>query len=211
MSSIETENPVLARSMLEWKQWIQARCQRPSDSLLESSDGALPIFLGRNAWSADSLPLFTPDNIPELASSTMMESKRVMDGSLTFSNTRVAHTASWDPFKWIWEDVMTFLPSSPKKHGCPKRVRCTCKYLVAVGAVYVDTILSVPHYPIEDEKLRATEIVRRRGGNCPNTLEVVAQLTIVSNQARNGVPDFAHWKDGGGTELALVAVLPNKR
>jgi ketohexokinase len=35
---------------------------------------------------------------------------------------------------------------------------------------------SVPHYPQEDEKLRATNIVQRRGGNGPNTLEVLQQL-----------------------------------
>jgi len=196
--------------MLEWKLWVQALRQRPSDSSLESSGDTPPVFLGRNAWSADSLPLFTADNIPEPASSAVVESEGAIDDSLTLGNDRVAHTDSWNPFVWIREDAMTFRPSRSKNHGCPNPVRCTCKYLVAVGAVYVDTILSVPHYPAEDEKLRATEIIRRRGGNCPNTLEVVAQLTIVSNQGRNRAPGFANWKEGGGTELALIAVLPNK-
>ncbi|KAI8635317.1 pfkB family kinase [Xylariaceae sp. FL1651] len=50
------------------------------------------------------------------------------------------------------------------------------KRLVGVGACYLDTILSVPHFVAEDEKLRASNIVRRRGGNCPNTLEVLQQL-----------------------------------
>lgn len=50
------------------------------------------------------------------------------------------------------------------------------KRLVAVGACYLDTILIVDHYPGEDEKLRASNISRRRGGNCPNTLEVLQQL-----------------------------------
>lgn len=35
---------------------------------------------------------------------------------------------------------------------------------------------SVPHFPTEDSKLRATSLVKRRGGNCPNTLEVLQQL-----------------------------------
>ncbi|KAI1330077.1 Ribokinase-like protein [Xylariaceae sp. FL0255] len=48
--------------------------------------------------------------------------------------------------------------------------------LVCVGACYLDTILTVPHYPDEDEKLRATNLQVRRGGNCPNTLEVLQQL-----------------------------------
>lgn len=55
------------------------------------------------------------------------------------------------------------------------------KHLVAVGACYVDTILDVPHYPHEDEKLRATALIKRRGGNCPNTLEVLQQLIAVDN------------------------------
>ena len=36
---------------------------------------------------------------------------------------------------------------------------------------------SVPYYPGEDEKLRATNLLQRRGGNCPNTLQVLRQLT----------------------------------
>ncbi|KAI1763038.1 Ribokinase-like protein [Hypoxylon sp. FL1150] len=50
------------------------------------------------------------------------------------------------------------------------------KKLVCVGACYLDTILDVPHYPSEDSKLRATNLGVRRGGNCPNTLEVLQQL-----------------------------------
>ncbi|KAJ5727599.1 Ribokinase-like protein [Penicillium malachiteum] len=65
--------------------------------------------------------------------------------------------------------------------------------LVAIGACYVDTILSTSHYPGEDEKLRASNIVHRRGGNCPNSLEVLQQLTF-----------------GSKTNLALnlISVLP---
>ncbi|KAI1815014.1 Ribokinase-like protein [Poronia punctata] len=48
--------------------------------------------------------------------------------------------------------------------------------LVCVGACYLDTILSVPHYPEEDSKLRASNLQIRRGGNCPNTLQVLQQL-----------------------------------
>lgn len=35
---------------------------------------------------------------------------------------------------------------------------------------------SVPHFPEEDSKLRANSLQLRRGGNCPNTLEVLLQL-----------------------------------
>ncbi|KAI0541019.1 Ribokinase-like protein [Xylaria digitata] len=34
----------------------------------------------------------------------------------------------------------------------------------------------VPYYPDEDSKLRASNLQVRRGGNCPNTLEVLQQL-----------------------------------
>lgn len=89
-------------------------------------------------------------------------------------------------------------------------------YLVAVGACYLDTILtyvpfhvipiwrsypshaanapSVPHYPTEDSKLRASSLVRRRGGNCPNTLEVLQQLLSHNNPSN--------------VSLVLLAVLP---
>ncbi|KAI3541518.1 D-sorbose [Colletotrichum abscissum] len=64
------------------------------------------------------------------------------------------------------------------------------KHLILVGACYVDTVLrsrlglfyshpffsSIPHFPEEDLKLRATSIRVRRGGNCPNTMEVLQQL-----------------------------------
>lgn len=49
--------------------------------------------------------------------------------------------------------------------------------LVAVGGCAVDTILQVPHFPKQDSKLRATSLTKRRGGNCPNSLEVLQQLT----------------------------------
>lgn len=93
------------------------------------------------------------------------------------------------------------------------------KQFVGVGACYLDTILryvplgirvppppyqrslsntctSIPHFVAEDEKLRATEIVRRRGGNCPNTLEVLHQLLDCRG-------DIA-------MELNLLAVLPHR-
>jgi ketohexokinase len=34
----------------------------------------------------------------------------------------------------------------------------------------------VPHFPDEDAKLRATKLEIRRGGNCPNSLEVLQQF-----------------------------------
>ncbi|KAI1077812.1 pfkB family kinase [Whalleya microplaca] len=67
---------------------------------------------------------------------------------------------------------------------------------IGVGACYLDTILSVPHFITEDEKLRASNIVRRRGGNCPNTVEVLQQFLDSQNDA--------------SISVNLVAVLPNR-
>ncbi|KAL6245986.1 hypothetical protein RBB50_007139 [Rhinocladiella similis] len=67
--------------------------------------------------------------------------------------------------------------------------------LVGVGACYMDTILSIPYYPAEDEKLRATNIHRRRGGNVPNTLEVLQQLVRPSDER--------------GPQLYLCSVMPS--
>ncbi|GAT27211.1 PfkB family kinase [Aspergillus luchuensis] len=69
--------------------------------------------------------------------------------------------------------------------------------LVAIGACYVDTILTTPHYPGEDDKLRASSISRRRGGNCPNSLEVLKQLTTNDPSTTD-------------VSLNLIAVLPAK-
>ena len=66
--------------------------------------------------------------------------------------------------------------------------------LIAVGACSIDTILTVPYFPPEDSKLRATSLIRRRGGNCPNTLEVLSQLL--------------HLDVRSDVELSLVATLP---
>ncbi|CAI7646976.1 unnamed protein product [Penicillium discolor] len=69
--------------------------------------------------------------------------------------------------------------------------------LVAIGACYLDTILIAPHYPGEDEKLRASRISRRRGGNCPNTLEVLGQL-------------LQHTPSSAESSLNLITILPSK-
>ncbi|QKX61087.1 uncharacterized protein TRUGW13939_08233 [Talaromyces rugulosus] len=55
---------------------------------------------------------------------------------------------------------------------------------------------SVDHYPSEDEKLRASKLSRRRGGNCPNSLEVLQQLVEVSQS---------------DLSLGLMTVLPKRQ
>ncbi|OAA66109.1 hypothetical protein ISF_03947 [Cordyceps fumosorosea ARSEF 2679] len=54
---------------------------------------------------------------------------------------------------------------------------------------------SVPHYPDEDTKLRASSLEVRRGGNGANSLEVLQQLIV---------------RPGDGRRLHLVACLPRK-
>lgn len=68
--------------------------------------------------------------------------------------------------------------------------------LLAVGACAIDTILTAPYYPEEDSKLRATSITKRRGGNCPNTLEVLNQLVAIDDSPLG--------------PLYLLAVLPQE-
>ncbi|KAI5461172.1 Ribokinase-like protein [Mariannaea sp. PMI_226] len=58
------------------------------------------------------------------------------------------------------------------------------KHLILVGACYLDTILSVPFFPSEDSKLRATSLNIRRGGNCPNSIEVLEQLLAASDDVQ---------------------------
>ncbi|KAL2191083.1 Ribokinase-like protein [Thermothelomyces heterothallicus CBS 203.75] len=71
------------------------------------------------------------------------------------------------------------------------------KHLILVGACYLDTILTVPHFPAEDSKLRATSVQVRRGGNCPNSLEVLVQLLAAGPHP--GLP----------LKLHLVSCLPD--
>ncbi|OHE95940.1 D-sorbose [Colletotrichum orchidophilum] len=65
------------------------------------------------------------------------------------------------------------------------------------------TLPSVPHFPEEDLKLRATSIRVRRGGNCPNTMEVLQQLL----RARDLPPPTT---GGGPLKMHLVSPLPER-
>lgn len=52
--------------------------------------------------------------------------------------------------------------------------------VLLVGQVYVDTILTVDHFPEEDTKLRTTDTQERKGGNCLNTAEVLCQFPNIN-------------------------------
>ncbi|KAL6712645.1 hypothetical protein ACN47E_000522 [Coniothyrium glycines] len=71
-------------------------------------------------------------------------------------------------------------------------------HVLCIGAIYIDTILTVPHFPSEDSKLRAKKLTKRRGGNTANTLEVLQQLMLHTDK-QSAVPATLH----------LCAVLPD--
>ncbi|OJJ43237.1 hypothetical protein ASPZODRAFT_28549 [Penicilliopsis zonata CBS 506.65] len=73
--------------------------------------------------------------------------------------------------------------------------------LVMVGACYIDTILTTPYYPGEDDKLRASSLHKRRGGNCPNSAEVLAQI-LAEDKSSTGC------KTPAWDPIELVSVLP---
>lgn len=87
------------------------------------------------------------------------------------------------------------------------------KDLILVGACYLDTILTVPQFPEEDSKLRATALQLRRGGNCPNTAEVLQQL-LLSKDVIAVTPPLSQQQQLLQEErrrhltLRLVSVLP---
>lgn len=69
------------------------------------------------------------------------------------------------------------------------------------------TASSVPHFPEEDAKLRATSLKTRRGGNCGNSLEVLQQyappelalhLVTVLPRRRSGATEQVHSSFGDG-------------
>jgi ketohexokinase len=87
--------------------------------------------------------------------------------------------------------------------------------LLVIGACYLDTILTVPYYPTEDEKLRATDLTHRRGGNGPNTLEVLSQLLplqlLAQPQSSSSSPSPSPFPyPPKPVSLALCSVLPSQ-
>lgn len=71
----------------------------------------------------------------------------------------------------------------------------------------LNIVPSVPKFPVEDEKLRATSHARRRGGNCANTLEVLSQLV---SETTSDLSDDDNESEAptSGPQLHLLAVLP---
>jgi ketohexokinase len=88
-------------------------------------------------------------------------------------------------------------------------------HLVMVGACAIDTILTVPHFPQQDSKLRAKSLLKRRGGNTPNSLEVLRQLvgeefqTIITTQARERSTCRIRG-ESAALKLYLISTLPSQ-
>ena len=53
-----------------------------------------------------------------------------------------------------------------------------------------DFTYSVPRFPEEDSKLRATSLSVRRGGNCPNSLEVLQQLLTTQHSQSHQIRPY---------------------
>ncbi|EGX91433.1 PfkB family kinase, putative [Cordyceps militaris CM01] len=81
--------------------------------------------------------------------------------------------------------------------------------IIMVGACYLDTILTVPHYPEEDRKLRASNLEIRRGGNCANSLEVLQQLIVRRGEDQDTL-DLSSTAEETKNHLHLVSCLPNR-
>ncbi|KAK6077785.1 hypothetical protein SCUP234_06543 [Seiridium cupressi] len=71
------------------------------------------------------------------------------------------------------------------------------RHFVRVGNCCLDTILTVPHFVVEDDKLSASNVTRRRGGSSPNTTDVLEQLVSSDDKTKANIG------------LNLVAVLPD--
>ncbi|KAF2034533.1 Ribokinase-like protein [Setomelanomma holmii] len=89
---------------------------------------------------------------------------------------------------------------SDKKAAWPTHIIC-------VGAIYIDTIIRVPQFPAEDTKMRAESMLKRRGGNTANSLEVLSDLL-------DHVPeDLFDQQERASplTTLYLMCVLPEEQ
>lgn len=89
--------------------------------------------------------------------------------------------------------------------------------ILCCGIVALDVINQVPHYPAEDEELRATAQERRIGGNAANTCSVLAQhghdVALAATVAKDEHGDWlltqlVHAKVNTGHCLRLPGATP---
>ncbi|KAL3303215.1 wsc domain containing protein [Colletotrichum asianum] len=82
---------------------------------------------------------------------------------------------------------------------------CYCGYALPDTSL-VAPWQSIPRFPEEDAKLRATSLRVRRGGNCPNTIEVLQQL--LRNPPRGGEESSPQEE---ALQMHLVSPLPERQ
>ncbi|GAN11357.1 ketohexokinase [Mucor ambiguus] len=88
-------------------------------------------------------------------------SRLIIDESSSGSSISASRSSSFDQ------------PLSPT---LPDTLNSKTVNVLIVGQVYQDTIMTVDYYPGEDTKVRSSHTQQRRGGNCVNTAEVLAQF-----------------------------------
>lgn len=88
-------------------------------------------------------------------------SRLIIDESSSGSSISASRSSSFDQ------------PLSPT---LPDTLNSKAVNVLIVGQVYQDTIMTVDYYPGEDTKVRSSHTQQRRGGNCVNTAEVLAQF-----------------------------------
>jgi ketohexokinase len=77
-------------------------------------------------------------------------------------------------------------------------------HILSVGIAVLDLVLETPHYPAEDEELRALSVREAVGGNAANTAQVLAQLGHGVELAAVLAPDDAGSRMRKGLEAAGV-------
>jgi ketohexokinase len=77
-------------------------------------------------------------------------------------------------------------------------------HILSVGIAVLDLILETPHYPAEDEELRALSVREAVGGNAANTAQVLAQLRHGVELTAVLAPDDAGSRVREGLEAAGV-------
>lgn len=90
-----------------------------------------------------------------------IKSKQTLDDFSSGSSISASRSSSFD------QPLSPILPDS---------LNTKFVNVLLVGQVYHDTILTVDYYPQEDSKMRSSHTQQRRGGNCVNTAEVLAQF-----------------------------------
>ena len=89
-------------------------------------------------------------------------------------------------------------------------------YVVCVGAATLDTVLAVPHHPLADDRVVASELVRAGGGPAATAAVALARLgvsvflvaTVGDDETGDAIRDGLERE---GVDISEVAVVPGAR